>query len=339
MGAMSSAEIWGSAEWRGAATAWLDDGLADAGIERTGEVEQPHVRPWATVLRAPTTAGPVWLKATAPGTSAEIGLYALLREVVPEQVLQPIAIDLERSWIVLPDGGPRLDDWLTEVDLAEAMAEIVPAYARLQRALVPHTDRMLALGLADMRPAMLPQRFEEALAVVAPDLERAGEEGRRAYEQLLAAHDTVGSWCGELAGLPGAASVDHSDLHQWNVLIGRPDGMARPRFYDWGDAVVAHAFTSMLVPLWFVQEHVGDISDPRVVRVRDAYLAEFDDLAPRRELVRALELACRTGKIVHTLTWARAVESLAGAEVEAEFAREPYMSVDSLLDDAYLGGD
>jgi len=237
MGAMSSAEIWGSAEWRGAATAWLDDGLADAGIERTGEVEQPHVRPWATVLRAPTTAGPVWLKATAPGTSAEIGLYALLREVVPEQVLQPIAIDLERSWIVLPDGGPRLDDWLTEVDLAEAMAEIVPAYARLQRALVPHTDRMLALGLADMRPAMLPQRFEEALAVVAPDLERAGEEGRRAYEQLLAAHDTVGSWCGELAGLPGAASVDHSDLHQWNVLIGRPDGMARPRFYDWGDAV------------------------------------------------------------------------------------------------------
>lgn len=335
---MTGLDLWRSAEWRGSATAWLDDRLAEAGTERTGEVDQPHVRPWATVLRAPTTAGPVWLKATAPGTSAEIGLYALLREIVPEQVLQPIAIDFERSWIVLPDGGPRLDDWLTEVDLAAAMAEIVPVYARLQRALAPHTARMLTLGLTDMRPAMLPQRFEEALAVVGPDLERAGKPERRTYERLVAAHDTVASWCGELAGLPGPASVDHSDLHQWNVLVGSPDGMVRARFYDWGDAVVGHAFASMLVPLWFVQDHVGDVNDPRVIRVRDAYLAEFDDLAPKGELVRALELACRTAKIVHTLTWARAVESLAGAEIEEEFEREPHMSVDSLLDDLYLGG-
>ena len=51
-------EVWSSPGWRAAAESWLDEQLAAAGIERTGEVEQPHLRPWATVLKAPTPAGP-----------------------------------------------------------------------------------------------------------------------------------------------------------------------------------------------------------------------------------------------------------------------------------------
>ena len=54
---------WRSDAWRDEATRWLDARLAEAGIARIGAVEQPRVRPWGTVLRAPTTAGPVWLKA------------------------------------------------------------------------------------------------------------------------------------------------------------------------------------------------------------------------------------------------------------------------------------
>ena len=51
-----------SAAWRALAVGWLDEQLASAGIERTGEVQQPHLRPWATVLTTPTTRGPVLLK-------------------------------------------------------------------------------------------------------------------------------------------------------------------------------------------------------------------------------------------------------------------------------------
>jgi hypothetical protein len=48
---------------------WLDERLAASGIRRTGEVSQPHLRPWATALRAPTDRGPVWLKASGPETA------------------------------------------------------------------------------------------------------------------------------------------------------------------------------------------------------------------------------------------------------------------------------
>lgn len=48
-------EVWGSDAWRELAVSWLDQQLAATGIRRTSGIEQPHLRPWATALRAPTT--------------------------------------------------------------------------------------------------------------------------------------------------------------------------------------------------------------------------------------------------------------------------------------------
>lgn len=61
-----------------------------------------------TVLRVPTTAGTVWLKATAPETGFEVGLYELLTRSPRDRVLTPIASDATRGWIVLPDRGTSL---------------------------------------------------------------------------------------------------------------------------------------------------------------------------------------------------------------------------------------
>ena len=60
--------------------AWLDERLAASGIRRTGEVEQPHLRPWATALRAPTDRGPVWRKAAGPETAFEVALGSRLSD-------------------------------------------------------------------------------------------------------------------------------------------------------------------------------------------------------------------------------------------------------------------
>ena len=89
----SGVAAWESAGWRVEALAWLDDRLSAAGIARLGDVEQPRVRPWATVLRAPTTIGTVWLKASAPWTAYEVGIYDVLGAVAPDRVLTPIATD------------------------------------------------------------------------------------------------------------------------------------------------------------------------------------------------------------------------------------------------------
>ena len=315
---------WSSPAWLAEATDWLDERLIVAGLERTGGVVQHHLRPWATTLRAPTTGGTVWLKAASPGTASEVGLYGVLAEAVPEAVLVPLAIDRERAWILLPDGGPTLGDRLGRADAASELPAALARYGALQRAVEPRADELLALGVADMRPAAMPGHYEHVLEIAA-----AGD--RDLHERLAAGRTVVAEWCARLADAPGAPSLDHNDLHPWNVL-GNGDGY---RFYDWGDAVVAHPFTVARVPLGYVRDAAGS-----EVAARDAYLEAFADLAPHGELVETLELACRVAKIARVLIWERSLRAALdeGVEVDATWLTAPLESAASIFDDDYLGG-
>ncbi|WP_228771596.1 aminoglycoside phosphotransferase family protein [Actinokineospora iranica] len=294
--------VWSSPAWRGKAVSWLDRRLAEAGIARTGPVAQPRTRPWSTVLTAPTSAGPVWFKATRPETGFEVALYAVLRDLAPDRVLPPIAADADRGWLLLPDGGPALAD-------NAALIEFLPLYGRLQRDLAPHVGRLLAAGVADMRPAVLPTRFAEAVALVGDVPDR-----------VAAMADTVAKWCARLAASPVPASIDHQDPHRGNVFR---DG----RFLDWGDSVVAHPFTTMLAVLG----RMSRVDQATVLRARDAYLEPFTDLAAHRDLVADLELACRLGKIVRVFTWQRAI-----AGEPTEFADQPRVNLVAVANPSYL---
>ena len=291
-----------------AAVAWID-----AHVERTGEVEEVRVRPWATVLRAPTRSGPVWMKLSGAGTAFEVPLYRVLARVVPERVLTPIAVDVERAWLLLPDGGSSLGERDAGLD---ALVDALVEYGRLQRELEPAVEEMLALGVPDMRPPVMPARFHEALAAAGGNAEVAAMEP-----------EVIG-WCERLAASPLPPSLDHNDLHPWNMLEGA-------RYYDWGDSVIAHPFAAMLVPLGYVQYRFGD--EP-LERARDAYLGVFADRASHDELVEALELACRVGKIARTLTWDRAIRTARehGEAIDPDWATAPAETLERLLRPGYL---
>lgn len=138
--------VWSSPAWQASAVQWLDDHLADAGIRRTGEVEHPHIRSWATAVRVPTDRGTYWLKACGPGTAFEVRLYTVLTDVVPARVLHPVVADPERGWILLPDGGRLLGDQRAGPALGRALGDAIEQYGRLQREVLPGAERMLAAG-------------------------------------------------------------------------------------------------------------------------------------------------------------------------------------------------
>jgi phosphotransferase family enzyme len=331
--------LWSSAAWRQQAVAWLDEQLEASGSRRIGDVEQPHLRPWATVLKVQTTNGTVWFKACGPATAFEVGLYELTGRIAAEHVLSPMATDPTRGWIMLPDGGPSLGDSLTGAELADAMETALAAYGQLQRTLVPHVGDLLDLGITDMRPVIMPRRFEEALLAVGTRVETSGNAGEReVYRRVLNLRGTVAAWCDRLAARGGPFSLDHNDLHPWNVLASTGDRARTVRFYDWGDSVVAHPFASMLVALGYLRQHLGvSLDHPRVLRLRDAYLDVFSDLGPHPERVETLQIACRVGKIARALTWHRALAAQ-GYDQAGEFAGAPFKCLASLLDDSYVGG-
>src|SRR6478672_1520376 len=133
--------LWSSPAWQAAAVEWIDDRLADAGLRRTGEVEHPHVRAWATAVRVPTDRGAWWLKACGPGTAFEVRLYGVLAALVPADVLHPLA------------AGPAL---------GRALGAAMVQYGALQRGLMADVARMTAAGVPDMRPAVMLEAFDRA---------------------------------------------------------------------------------------------------------------------------------------------------------------------------------
>jgi hypothetical protein len=300
----------------------MDDRLADAGIKRIGDVTQPRVRPWGTVLTASTSAGAVWMKAPGPETVFEVPLYEVLRKVVPEWIVAPIAVDVERGWLLLPDGGTTLR--ASGTDPVEAMVRVLPQYAQLQRDLTPHVESLLGTGVIDMRAPVMPQRFDEAVEAVSL---RARPQDAEVIQRIAERRDVVVGWCEELACLSIPASLDHNDLHAGNIFVDADAG--RVRFYDWGDSVVAHPFASMIVSLKDMTVlHGFAPGDPVMLRLRDAYLEVFTDLAPHRELVAQLDLACRVGMIARTLVWEHALLHAGG---QSDFETAPLDTLQSVL--------
>ena len=283
------------------ALTWMDEGLAAAGRPRTGEVELVRVRPWGTVWNAPTREGAVFLKEPAPATAFEVSLYELLVAAVPDHVLHPIALDADRGWLLLADAGPTVDEQVDRDELLERLASVAGQYAELQRTLEPHVDALLELGVADMRPGHMAERFDDAIAAAHPS---PAEEAAR-LDRVAALRDAFAIACRRLTESPGAPTLDHNDLHGGNVFL---DDAGTARFFDWGDAVVSHPFASALVlrsvVRWLQDVHTETPAERQII---DAYLEPFSPLASRAELLEVLDVACEVGKVARSRVWARAV--------------------------------
>jgi aminoglycoside phosphotransferase (APT) family kinase protein len=147
-------------------------------------------------------------------------------------------------------------------------------------------------------------------ALVAADERTAADVAR---ETLVAARPRIAALAQMLSAVGIAASIQHDDLHGGNILVG-PAG---DRFFDWGDAVVAHPFSTLTVTFNSIA-HTTDrrLDDPAFGRLRDAYLEAWTDVAPRDELVAAATLARDLGCIGRSLAWERALSGLEPDDME-----------------------
>ena len=302
---------WSGPQWRDAALAWIGDALGRHGRRVTGPVE-PRVRPWSLVWRVPTEAGPVWFKANNPGTRYEAGLLAELARLAPGTVLDPLAVDATRGWSLLPDGGPSLRDVLAG-DLTH-WERVLPAYAALQVAVAPRVDRLLAAGVPDHRPDLMPELLDRLLDD--SDALLLGEADGLAPElhaRLRAYRPEFAATCRRLAEFGVPASVQHDDLHDGNVFVTG----AGYRFFDWGDASVAHPFGTLLVTLNSVAHGAGLApGDPVLGRLRDAYLEAWTDRHDRAALREAAGLAMTVATVSRSLSWRRALDTPDPARAE-----------------------
>ena len=211
---------WEAPGWNEAVEAWVDGQLDRLAERRTGPME-PRPRPWSIVLTVPTSTGACYFKTTAPEMANDAALTVLLVGEAPNLMLAPLALDIERRWMLLPDGGPRLRDVLAEGPDLGHWERILPAYAELQRRLEARETELLAAGALDRRPSQMPGLFDQLLD--AGEWLMLGEPDGLTDDQLAqlrALRPRYAEACAELEAAAIGSSIQHDDLHDGNVLAG-----------------------------------------------------------------------------------------------------------------------
>ncbi|MEV6162479.1 aminoglycoside phosphotransferase family protein [Streptomyces sp. NPDC052052] len=296
---------WEQETWREEALAWTRRELTTQGIGMHGTGQRKvRLRPWSVLVRIPVEGSDaVWFKANPPASAFEARLTEALARWVPEHVLKPLAVDADRGWALLPDGGALFRDVLDstrgQVD-PHAWEEPLRRYAAMQRTLTAYTDRIETLGVPGARTTALPEIFDRTVEENAA-LEPSEIKALRELRPRLA------GWCEELAGAGIDDTLDHADLHDGQLFVSEP---GRFTFFDWGDALVSHPFCSFLVPARAARERFG----PEVLpRLRDAYLEPWEgNGVTQAELRRAVGLAWRLGAVGRARSFGRLFPGTSG---------------------------
>jgi len=277
----------------------MEEWIRDS-VEPAGEIQIEQEEPWATVLRVPLADDVAWFKACAPVQAFEAHLTADLFSRWPDRVPEVIACDEGRAWLLLADAGTSVDAFGNP---PEAWMEILPRYAELQRGEVSHVGEHLAHGVPDLRLARLPAGYDELLELDLP-LESPEIDRLREFQPRFA------QLCVELAAAGVPESIQHDDLHCWN-LYRNDDHL---RVLDWGDSSVSHPFASLVVTFRFLEEITKlEPGDPWFARLRDAYLEPWGP-----DLRDVFRLAYRVGSFARAIAYIP-VRSAVPKEELAEF--------------------
>jgi hypothetical protein len=296
-GTLNPVTPWEDPAWRDEAVAWTRTTAAGLGLAIADEGWRVRLRPWSVLFRVPVEGAkePVWFKANPAASRFEAGLAWHLGHAHPEHTVTPLAADPARGWSLLPDGGPVLREVLAARASAsvEDFIPVVRQYAEFQRAASAETA--VELGVPRLTVTELPETLEQVLAAG----RSLSETDRAELDKRLPDFTT---WCAELADAGVPDSLDHADLHDGQIFAPGADG--RYRFFDWGDSVVAHPFSSMLVTSRVIRRLYG-ADDADVTRLREAYLEAWSAEHDRAVLREMLELACRVGAVARILVWNR----------------------------------
>ncbi|MFG1792030.1 phosphotransferase [Nocardia sp. NPDC049149] len=231
---------------------WAASVLKVREIEITGAPTETRRRAWSLLVRIPTEAGPMWAKANARAFAHEGPLLELLSRLCPDSVLEPLAVQSDRGWLLSPHGGETARNTDAE------WSGLLRSYVELQQSLAAHIAELRGTGT----PYLPPDRLDTVYRHYEPRIPGLGARIHEAAAELAAY---------------GRLTLEHNDVHTDNVFTGATPGHGR--LFDWGDAVLTH-------PLLSHRLLRGPHRDAylahwrRTATIADAEIALADRLAP-----------------------------------------------------------
>lgn len=256
----------------------------------------------------------MWFKENNPGHRFEAGLVAALARLAPDDVIVPIAVDRERSWLLTDDQGTTL----THADVGDQPTRriVVRALARLQCAILGRVD----VSVLELAPSTAGDRVREVAKEWASL--QPGHPLRLEPELLARAEQAAAVLDRRIASLSDVVplDLDLNDVYPANVFADRSTGVLRPRFFDFGNAIWGHPFVSLHGFLDSVVEWTGaPLSRADREELLDVYVTVWcDHLGADPRVLRSDLDATEVLVGVHRLvSWLRIVPYADPVELQA----------------------
>jgi hypothetical protein len=263
----------------------------------------------------PSDEGLVWFKENNPGHRFEAGLVAALARLAPEDVIVPIAVDRERSWLLTDDHGTTL----THADVGDQPTRciVVRALARLQCTFLGRLD---VSGIIELAPSTAGDRVREVAKEWASL--QSGHPLRLEPEVLARAGQAAAILDRRTASLSDVVplDLDLNDVYPANIFADRSTGVLRPRFFDFGNAIWGHPFVSLHGFLDSVVEWTGTpLSRADRDELLDVYVTVWRDHLDADPRVLRSDLDATEALVgVHRLvSWLRLVPYADPIEIQA----------------------
>lgn len=270
---------WQRPGWLPATVQAADAELARLGRPRTGRPEQMRHTSLTALVRLPTAAGPVWLKAVPSAFAHEPALARFVNGIAPEAAPTVLA-SLEGFW--LAEAFPP--------ETGEPNEDVLASLARVQIAAVGQVDTLRRLGCPDRRLGGLVAELSGLAerAVLAP------AERHRLQALLPGIAEAVEI----VSGLPVPDTLVHGDLSPGNARSVGSSWL----IYDWTDGCIAPPFLDLASPLSY---EAGE--ERREARLR-SFAAAWALHAPATALDRALACAPLLGAAHQVATYGRLLD-------------------------------
>lgn len=313
---------WQSQTWVDQVDAWLERALDAYGVRRTGPLTRHGISLSAAVFTTLTEAGPVYLKAPAPGRRIEAELVALIAPRSEGHVVMPLAVEPDEGLLLSPAAGQSVAERNRAArrrgeDPLDLTPRVMADAAQTQLALAGMGDDLAQAGLiAGLLPSELRFHAEVALQrhtslpedhpLALPDADaEVLEKGLPRLDDAAAALTSV--------SIP--ETLVPGTLGPSEILL--PSSRRAPvTFLGWGAARWSHPFGWVAIAVEQAAEHGGaDLSESV-----ETYLRAFSDWGSPEELGELLPAA---GLLATVQRHEAVMDLLLGAEAEDQVAGAP----------------
>src|SRR4051812_35016685 len=154
---------WSRPGWAARTGSWMRAAAAKAGQPLTGDPQPFYLRGISALLRAPTGAGDLYLKAVFPPFQAEPAITHWLSDHHPTSVPRVLAIEPEEGWLLMADAGGTLIGELPDAERPSALAAGARAIVDIQRSVASDVEALLRLGATRRPLAEIPGLIDAAL--------------------------------------------------------------------------------------------------------------------------------------------------------------------------------